>query len=43
LTRSGNIYPCERPIGEDESPKLCSGKVHTGVDLVSRRGNRNEE
>ncbi len=46
---SGNIYPCERLIGEDEDPSLCLGNVHTGLDLARRcavlkaRGNRNEE
>ena len=46
---SGNIYPCERLIGEDDDPSLCLGNIHTGLDLtrrcslLKRRGNRNEE
>jgi uncharacterized protein len=46
---SGNIYPCERLIGEDEALDLCLGSVHTGLDrarqrrLIACRGNRNPE
>jgi uncharacterized protein len=46
---SGNIYPCERFIGEDDDPALCLGNVHTGVDprrrcaVLAHRGNRNAE
>jgi uncharacterized protein len=46
---SGNIYPCERFIGEDNDSPLCLGNIHTGLDLTRRcsllkqRGNRNEE
>lgn len=46
---SGNIYPCERLIGEDDDLQLCLGNVHTGVDprrrcaVLARRGNRNME
>lgn len=46
---SGNIYPCERLIGEDNDSPLCLGNVHTGLDLsrrcsvLSKRANRNEE
>jgi uncharacterized protein len=46
---SGNIYPCERFIGEDDNSSLCLGNVHTGLNevnrcaLLSRRGNHNEE
>ena len=46
---SGNIYPCERFIGEDRASSLCLGNIHTGLDLTGRcsllkqRGNRNEE
>ncbi len=46
---SGDIYPCERFIGEDDDPTLCLGNVHTGVDprrrcaVLARRGNRNAE
>jgi len=46
---SGNIYPCERFIGEDDNSSLCLGNVHSGLDLTRRcsllkqRGNHNEE
>jgi uncharacterized protein len=46
---SGNIYPCERFIGEDLAGDFCMGNVHTGLNGVSRcqviegRGNKNEE
>ncbi|HII07837.1 MAG TPA: radical SAM protein [Methanotrichaceae archaeon] len=46
---SGNIYPCERFIGEDDGSSFCLGNIHTGLDLESRcsllhhRGNHNEE
>jgi uncharacterized protein len=46
---SGNIYPCERFIGEDVDSSVCLGNIHTGLDLKRRcsllrcRGNRNEE
>lgn len=46
---SGNIYPCERFIGEDCSSPFCLGTVDTGIDrarlrsLVKHRGNRNGE
>jgi uncharacterized protein len=46
---SGNIYPCERLIGEDNDSSLCLGNIHTGLDLIRRcslleqRGNHNEE
>jgi uncharacterized protein len=33
---SGNIYPCERFIGEDDNPALRLGNVHTGLDAVRR-------
>jgi uncharacterized protein len=33
---SGNIYPCERLIGEDSDSALCLGNVHTGYDLAAR-------
>jgi uncharacterized protein len=44
---SGNIYPCERFIGEDENSPYCLGNIHTGLDLERRcalrleRGNHN--
>lgn len=46
---SGNIYPCERLIGEDKTPCLCMGNIHTGLDpsrrcsVIEHTGNRNEE
>lgn len=46
---SGNIYPCERFIGEDDGSSFCLGNVHTGLDheslcsLLCHRGNHNEE
>jgi uncharacterized protein len=46
---SGNIYPCERFVGEDSDLSLCLGNVNTGLDrgrrcaLLKRRGNRNAE
>ena len=46
---SGNIYPCERLIGEDDNSSICLGNIHTGLDIMRRcsllkqRGNRNEE
>jgi len=45
---SGNIYPCERLIGEDNDSSLCLGNIHTGLDVARRcsllrqRGNHNE-
>ena len=46
---SGNIYPCERFIGEDDDYSLCLGNIDTGLDIARRcsllkqRGNHNEE
>ena len=46
---SGNIYPCERLIGEDDDSSLCLGNIYTGLDvarrcsLLKQRGNHNEE
>jgi uncharacterized protein len=46
---SGNIYPCERLIGEDNGSRFCLGNIQTGLDLERRcsllehRGNINEE
>lgn len=45
----GNIYPCERFIGEDNNSPLCLGNIDTGLDqtrlcsLLKHRGNHNEE
>jgi uncharacterized protein len=49
IAPSGNIYPCERFIGEDEDSPFCLGNIHTGLDagrrcaLRLRRGNHNLE
>jgi uncharacterized protein len=46
---SGNMYPCERLIGNDDNPELCLGNVQTGIDLFRQcsvqklRGNSNKE
>jgi uncharacterized protein len=46
---SGNIYPCERFIGEDGDSRFCLGNVRTGLDaarrcvLIEQRGNHNRE
>jgi len=46
---SGNIYPCERFIGEDNDLSLCLGNIQTGLDstrrctLLRKKGNHNEE
>ena len=49
IAPSGNIYPCERFIGDDKNHTLCIGNVHTGLDVSRRcsvlkeRGNINEQ
>jgi uncharacterized protein len=46
---SGNIYPCERLIGDDKGEALCLGNIHTGINTANRcaalkrRGNHNPE
>ena len=46
---SGNLYPCERFIGDDSDSPFRLGNVHSGLDLVQRNnvlrhtGNRNPE
>lgn len=46
---SGNIYPCERFIGNDYNSSFCLGNIHTGIvpsklsSLLAKRGNQNEE
>ncbi len=46
---SGNIYPCERFIGEDGDSPFCLGNIHNGLDLNRgcglqlKRGNHNSE
>jgi uncharacterized protein len=45
---SGNIYPCERLVGEDNGGPHCLGNVVAGLDmarrcsLLEKRGNHNE-
>lgn len=45
IAPSGNIYPCERFIGEDDDPTFCLGNIKTGLNLErrcalrSKRGN----
>ncbi len=49
IASSGNIYPCERFIGGDDSNEFCLGNVDTGLDgtrrcrVLKRRGNHNAE
>ena len=46
---SGNIYPCERFIGEDDDARFQLGNLYTGLDerrrvlIMHQAGNRNEE
>lgn len=46
---SGNIYPCERFIGEDNDDFFCLGNIHTGLNqksicnLLEHRGNNEEK
>ncbi len=46
---SGNIYACERFIGQDDDFRFLLGNIHHGVDLKNRcriasmRGNQNPE
>jgi uncharacterized protein len=45
---SGNIYPCERFIEEDDGATFCLGNVHTGLEpmlrcaLLEHRDRRND-
>lgn len=45
----GNLYPCERFIGDDRDSPFCLGNVHTGLDMERQSrirrgvGNRNPE
>jgi uncharacterized protein len=49
IAPSGNIYPCERLIGEDRDTSMCLGNIHFGIDstrrclIIKNRGNSNEE
>jgi len=46
---SGNLYPCERVVGEDAGGPLCLGNVFLGFDeqrrraVLASRGNRDPE
>lgn len=46
---SGNLYPCERFIGEDDNPNFRLGNIHTGFQparccsVKARRGNHRVE
>ncbi|MEA2114601.1 MAG: radical SAM protein [Thermodesulfobacteriota bacterium] len=46
---SGNIYPCERLIGEDDGSSFCMGNVRNDLmedrrlKVLDGRGNRNQE
>ncbi len=33
---SGNVYPCERLIGDDNDTSMMMGNVNTGVNLLAR-------
>ena len=49
ISPAGNLYPCERLIGEDNSPKFFIGNVYDGFDtprlekVIANRGNAKEE
>ena len=46
---SGNMYPCERLVGEDRNAEVCIGNISAGLDekkyysLLRQRGNTNLE
>lgn len=46
---SGNLYPCERLIGDDKNSTMCIGNVFDGFDkekrqsILDKRGNINTE
>lgn len=46
---SGNIYPCERFIGEDKNDMFCLGNIHSGLnqkclcDVLKHRGNHDKK
>jgi uncharacterized protein len=42
IAPSGNLYPCERLVVEDEDPKFVIGHVDTGIDPARVRGIRGE-
>ncbi len=33
---SGNLYPCERLIGDDTDKKMIIGNIHNGINLLQR-------
>lgn len=49
IAPSGNLYPCERFIGEDNDPTFSLGNIQTGINpslrcaLRLKRGNNREE
>ncbi len=49
IAPSGNIYPCDRVVGNDDDTNIQMGNIDTGFDLkqrkriVSESGNSNEE
>lgn len=46
---SGNVYPCERFIGEDQDQTMCLGNIHQGIlqhrcqSIREKVGNRNKD
>jgi uncharacterized protein len=36
IAASGNIYPCERIVGDDTNKDLCLGTIFTGFDSAQR-------
>ncbi len=46
---SGNVYPCERLIGNDSDEEMCMGNIHTGINplkrcsIAQKTGNSNKE
>jgi uncharacterized protein len=46
---SGNIYPCERFVGEDGNSSMGLGNINIGIDdrrqklIIKQRGNKNRE
>lgn len=42
IAPSGNIYPCERFIGQDDDPAFCLGNIKTGLNLERRCALRNK-
>lgn len=49
VSARGNLYPCERVVGNDDNDELCIGNVRDGIDLLKRasilmrRGNKDPE